>query len=308
MKICLIDCQETQENTISGPMARYFIRQGIFCTLYYNKDFVDINHQYDFILVFGLIRGLQNVAFQNLYRAQKNAKVGVVISNHTEGANLGILSVASFLITNHDWYPWQRGKDQCILNVNSLLAKTPSLDRVKKYHAVYYGNYRPGREFYFKKYFNNPELIVSGSGYDISKFRCIGKVCKLTPRLKWKKGVETLGLFRASLYLQDEGYNYHFLSRRFYEALNCKVVSFFDSSCRATVKRSHYPIKDFYIVDSSGELLSKALQIPNDQTIKDLKIFQDMALQEKDATLKDIYKFLNRIYNGKERRSDEIPA
>lgn len=130
------------------------------------------------------------------------------------------------------------------LNLNLLLYKRKKSCN-KKYKILYYGTYRKDRAKYFKKYINSKDFYLSTSSKNFKKFESIG--CKFRPigKMKWGENQDTLGLFKYSLYIEDEytHNNFNNLANRFYEALSNDTVILFDENCRNTLSKSE--IKDF---------------------------------------------------------------
>ncbi|RLA21650.1 MAG: hypothetical protein DRQ62_09290 [Gammaproteobacteria bacterium] len=154
-----------------------------------------------------------------------------------------------------------KGYDEfSLVNLNALIYDDTPREIQKKYDLVYYGTYRPGRRIYLQKYFSESEFHISSSAKNV---RSIHQLCgvnaKFCNKFNWEHGKETLNLFKYSLYIEDEYTHAHYnhLANRFYEALMCNVVQFFDESCRATLEKSGYPVIDKYFVSSKAELEQK---------------------------------------------------
>ena len=118
------------------------------------------------------------------------------------------------------------------VNLNALFYQ-PKQHQTKKYNICYFGTYRLNRAKYFKKYFTSKQFILSTSPKSIKKFikdGCIFTACK---RFEWGTKKDTLGLFKYTLYIEDEWIhqNFHNLADRFYESLSNGTVILFDESC-----------------------------------------------------------------------------
>lgn len=184
------------------------------------------------------------------------------------------------------------------LNLNCLLAKERNELAVKKYTMLYYGTYRPGRRIYFQKYFSeNDDFILSSKTKNLRKFNQLaGCNCQMADSPDWTPGRESFNLVRNTIYLEDElmHVNFNFLSNRFYEALFCNVIQFFDASCRNTLTRHGlYEVDEFLFVDSKAELIDKLKFISNNQTLwyhqfNELRRNADKALEEKKMVLKKL--------------------
>ena len=101
---------------------------------------------------------------------------------------------------------------------------------------------------------------------NMKKFKHNGCNPKFTKPLQWIENKETLNLFRYSLYIEDEYTHKVFnnLGNRFYEALMCRVVQFFDCNCKGTITRSGLNLDPFFYVGSRDELLEKIKICDND--------------------------------------------
>lgn len=155
-----------------------------------------------------------------------------------------------------------RGYDSFhLLNLNCLLFdSSPRCSEHKKYGLIYFGTYRPGRRLYLQKYFQNGKFFLSSSKKNLRKFKysagCRALWCD---KLNWEEGLESLNLFKYSLYIEDEYTHTHYnhLANRFYESLMCNCVQFFDASCLGTIEKSGYQVTDNFMVPSAEELEDK---------------------------------------------------
>ena len=87
----------------------------------------------------------------------------------------------------------------------------------------------------------------------MKKFKNIGCSPKFIDKLKWGKK-DTLGLFKYSLYIEDEYTHTHYnhLANRFYEGLSNDTVVLFDRDCINTLKKSEIDNYEDFIIDSSN--------------------------------------------------------
>ena len=148
----------------------------------------------------------------------------------------------------------------------------------KKYSAVFYGTWRPGRAKYMKKYLQDG-VYCSSSAKNHKFFRDAGCKPKFIEKLSWQQRKESLSLFNASLYIEDEFTHSHYnrMSNRFYEALYCNSVPAFDQSCAGTVRKSGYPIPDDWFIDDAKQLT----WFDSSKHEKQIRELFSMALDEK---------------------------
>lgn len=151
---------------------------------------------------------------------------------------------------------------QHFININALLTKPQQDSMTKKYDCIYYGRWRKGRVKYFKKYLDG-YIYLSTAMKNFKLFFHNGCKTKNIKPLKWGEGKDTLGLFNASLYIEDEYTHTHFnnLGNRFYEALWCGTVPLFDSSCLNTLRMSDYDDYEWHIVNSPSDVKKKCAEI-----------------------------------------------
>ena len=67
---------------------------------------------------------------------------------------------------------------------------------------------------------------------------------------------------------------------------------FFDKSCINTIERSEYDIDDYFLIDSYDEIFDKIKKVDSKLAEHFLIINTQIALDEKDKTLKQIEEFL----------------
>jgi len=172
-----------------------------------------------------------------------------------------------------------------LLNLNVLLMQSRQKCIKKQYDLIYYGTYRLGRRAYLQKYFNDSPFMLSSTKRNIRKFyQLMGCTCNYCDKLDWTKNRESLNLFRYSLYIEDEYTHTHYnhLANRFYEAIMCNCVQFFDKSCINTLSQSGYEVPDFYWVSDKEELIDKIKDLDFKKALKEQsELFLLPAIQEK---------------------------
>ena len=118
----------------------------------------------------------------------------------------------------------------------------------------YYGSYRPDREKYFIKYFQDAPYPVHISTYkrNALKFRDIDSSIHIYSPFRHRQQLQA---FQMVLYIEDEFIHTHYNSpaNRFYECLYNGVPMVFDASCQNTFKEAGYII-DPFIVDSQKDI------------------------------------------------------
>ena len=305
MKICVIDSsvQLKKGTTVNVHehncriIIRYLERRGIFCKFYHsNEPFIDVSEQFDVILLSYASFYMDFKKFVTLMENQKNCKIGWITNEYNLEPNSSFKKFITFIISNFEQYGKWKNYQYLMVNLNSLLMRDRGKEFLKKYDMIYYGTYRPDREKYFKKYLKG-DFLLSTSSKNMKRYKSLGCDCRYMNKLIWRKGSETLNLFKASLYIEDEKTHelYNHLANRFYEGLIFNVVPFFDKSCMNTIQKSGYSIGNFFIVDSYEEIAERVKQIPNDIVNKSMAEFYDKAMTEKDQALKDIYEFIGGL-------------
>lgn len=163
-----------------------------------------------------------------------------------------------------------------LMDLNSLMWRNPNTVQFKKYDWIYYGTYRPGRRLYFQKYFDE-NIHVSSSTKNLKRIHQLSVTdATWIKALNWEAGKETLNLYKYSLYIEDEYTHTHYnhLANRFYEALMCNVVQFFDVNCSNTIKESKLPFCDFSYYVSNQEDLQSISNMIDDKHYKQLQKHQ----------------------------------
>lgn len=181
---------------------------------------------------------------------------------------------------------------QHFVNINTLLSKPQNRPVPKKYGCIYYGRWRPDRLKYFQQYLDSSVYLSTGSK-NIKLFHHNGCNPKLIKPLDWTPRRETLNLFQASLYIEDQYTHTHYncLGNRFYEALWCNCVPLFDSSCKNTLSRSGYLGWEWHIVNSPSDIADKVASIDNEVTDRCAE-WAKMAMDEKGKAVRQVKKII----------------
>lgn len=181
---------------------------------------------------------------------------------------------------------------QHFVNINALLASPPSRNVPKKYGCVYYGRWRPDRLKYFQQYLDS-SIYLSTHSKNIKMFHHNGCNPKLIKPMTWVKGRETLNLFAASLYIEDQFTHTHYncLANRFYEALTSNTVPLFDKSCVGTLRKSGYRGYEWNIVESTQDINCKIDEISKGN-VGELAAWQGNAVNERSSVLSQIKRII----------------
>lgn len=152
-----------------------------------------------------------------------------------------------------------------IINLNALLYRPPNKVSEKSHDAIYWGRWRDDRAEYFREYLQHP-VYLSTSKKNFKKYINQGCHPRIINPLNWRRGSETLNLFKYSIYIEDKWIhkNYHHLANRFYEAVWCNMVQFFDISCTNTIHRAGLKVPDFYITRGHSEMARRMDEIERD--------------------------------------------
>ena len=144
------------------------------------------------------------------------------------------------------------------VNLNSLMASKPNKLVEKKYGCIYWGAFRPDRQEYFKKYFDQ-NIYLSTTQKSRPKFVDLGCSPHYINPIDWSHPV--VDYFKYSLYIEDKWIhqNFHNLANRWYEAGIHNNVIFFDKNCQNTIKKSvlNDVFDEYFLVDSASELKGK---------------------------------------------------
>jgi len=151
-------------------------------------------------------------------------------------------------------------KGKHFVNINLLIAKEPNEPVQKKYDCVYYSRWRPDRSKYLKEYLQG-DIYFSSDAKNFKQHKHIGCNPKYIAKLDWTQKKETLNLFRYSLYIEDKFTHTCFnnLANRYYEAVMCNNVVFFDANTENTILNSELSpyIEEVrkYMVKSHNDLI-----------------------------------------------------
>ena len=307
LKICIVETAPIPENPIDAhvrnaiEIQRFLRSKGHSCDLVAQNQKLIVK-KYDIIIVSYASLYFDFKMFEPLFEANKDAKVGWLTNEYNLSPNGCFKPLMSFVIANFEEKKWKKKwfSKFLMVNLNTFFARERNEESEKPYPVIYYGTFRPDRERYFKKYLRK-NFILSTSEKNKRKFKEIGASCKYTGKMNWLKGKETLNKFKASLYIEDEVTHdlYNHLANRFYEALYCNCALFFDVSCRNTVKKSGYPINEWWFVDGYDQLMEK-LKDPsyNERRLQFLEANTKHALAERSEVFTKIEEFLYEVKNG----------
>lgn len=305
MKIAIIECVMNSNNKDAHVrqaifIKDYLIQRGHQCQILYidtiNKY---INEKFD-VIIKSYSTFYENYQSEiDLFTNNKdNAKFYFITNEYTiqqsnvmnrtykNGCNWNIIT--NFQIDKITGKHW---KNKYSVNLNALFYQ-PKEKQEKKYSICYYGTYRKDRKKSFQKYFTTKDFILSTSPKSVKKFikeNCIFTPCK---RFVWGKTKDTLGLFKYTLYIEDEWIhnNFHNLADRFYEALSNDVVILFDNACKHTLEHSELKNVNYqnFLIDSLENLSSRNYE--ND--LKEQKEWIKIVENEKQKVLLQLEKII----------------
>lgn len=263
-----------------------------------SDDFSSVN-QYNLIIFNYAGMGCDFSKIEPLIDAQIDCRIGWITNEFELFANDFVKKRMDFMITNFEPHGVKKAhkyKDYLMTNLNTLIFSgvNPYID--KKYDVCYYGTYRKYREVYFKKYFVD-DFILSTTKKNFKKFMDLGLDCNITDKFHVKPREETLNLFKATLYLEDTKTHkcFNHMANRFYEALQCNTALFFDRSCINTISLDNYIIDEYFIVDSSEELISKVNSLDINKLIEHTHTNAVIAEADKKKTEIEIIKFIKAL-------------
>ena len=264
--------------------------------------------QFDIILFSYAGMGCDYSKINKIIDAQKSCRIGWITNEFELFANDYVKQRMDFIITNFEEHGVKQAheyNDFLMVNLNTLIFNGVNEYCDKKYDYCYFGTYRKYREGYFKKYFRD-DFILSTTKKNFKKFIDLDLNCKITDKFCTKANEETLNLFKSTLYIEDTKTHscFNFMANRFYEALQCNVALFFDSSCRNTIEKDAYQIDDYFIVDSFDELRRKTSNLDIDKLNEHTYVNQQIALKEKLKAVNNIKEFLSGITKG--NHSDQL--
>lgn len=307
MKIAIIECVMNSNNRDAHVrqaifLKDYLIKQGHQCQILY-IDTIDkyINEKFDVIIksystfyenyqaeIDLCTNNKDNAIFYFITNEYTIQQSNVMNRTYKNGCNWNI--IANFEINKITGKHW---KNKYSVNLNALFYQSKEKQE-KKYNVCYYGTYRKDRKKSFQKYFVSKDFILSTSPKSVKKFvkdNCIFTPCK---RFVWGKTKDTLGLFKYTLYIEDEWIhsNFHNLADRFYEALSNETIILFDKSCKHTLEHSELKNVDYsmFLINSYDEILNRDYQ-------KDLKIQKEWIKtveQEKQKAFKRLEEIITK--------------
>lgn len=300
MKVAILDARQGKgrvaENSYTVAYRNLTVLRDHFgADLFVNASDIKPDSDYDIIICgFGSTSCERERSTEFLVR-NKSAKVFWLVGDYEQSTFAPLFySKRKFEVIKN--FEHNLRNKQCVgqhfLNINTLLSKPQNRLVSKQRDTVYYGRWRPDRLRYFQQYLDST-MHLSTHSKNIKMFHHNGCNPKLIKPMGWRPGRETLNLFRASLYIEDVFTHRHYncLANRFYEALFCNNVPFFDKSCVNTLERSGIKGWDWYVVESSQDVQRKVGQI--DGAVMDrLAEWNDAALQER----KDVLDEMGRIF------------
>lgn len=171
----------------------------------------------------------------------------------SDGNHMGILN--DYIV---DWHT---------MNLNALIFNgVDELDWEEKTEdLIYFGTYRKWRHEDFLLY-QGEKTVFSASKKRQQKFLQNGITeSPFIDKLSWELGNEDLKRFKFSLYVEDlhTHDNYAYMANRFYEALMCNVITFFDAKCQGTIDKSEFDIDPYFVVQDRNELYHKMEECGN---------------------------------------------
>lgn len=272
LSVAIIESKKTKSDLPKSPIDAhlrnaYVLRDELSATILYNRNHLRENwdkHFDNVVVSYGTFYA-DIVPFLRWMEDRKNKSKFYFMSNEYN------------LIPNSSFYKFLKNNNYSVIanhiekgtsvkeydnfhtfNLNLLLFDGRNAQCKKQYDLIYWGSYRPNREVYFKKYFNR-DMMLSTSQKNLRKFRAIGCDAIGINKLNWDKHKETLNLFKYTLYIEDVKTHNHYshLANRFYEALQCNVLMFFDINTKKTTELAGLTVPDFYFVKDAKELKDK---------------------------------------------------
>lgn len=270
------------------------------CEIVDSFSHVDEKKQYDIILISSASMHFDFMKFERLIDGQRKCRIGWITNEFELFANDFVKKRMDFIITNFDEKAVKKAhkhNDFLSVNLNVLKARPRNQEAIKKYGCCYYGTYRKYRERYFRKYLRDDTVLLSTSKKNVVRFFDLGVDCRYTDRFSWRESMETLNLFKASLYIEDTKTHdwFNYMADRFFEGLFCNTPLFFDVSCLNTIQKDIYHVDDYFVVNSLGELRSRIKEIDKDKREKFLSHNTELALDEKKKVVRELYNFLGGL-------------
>ena len=302
MKIAIVECTTDCEDAHVRQakfIRDFLISKGHDCIILY-KNTLDkyVNQKYDVIIKSYCCYHENYKAETKLYLNNKeNAKFFFITNEYTiqtrtvfqkmrKEHDFKCSIIANFKnISDNYWYK------NYFVNLNALFFQPKEIQK-KKYKVCYYGTYRKDRKKYFKKYFVSKGIHLSTNIRSFKKFAKDGCQASLCKKFIWGNKKDTLGLFKYSLYIEDEWIhnNFHNLADRFYEAMSNQTVTLFDKSCIHTLENSELKDKNYkdFIIDSYEEIEQRDY----DKDWEKQKLWLDELQKQKENVLEEIYRII----------------
>lgn len=301
MKIAIIECVMNSNNKDAHVrqaifIKNYFLKKGHQCEILY-IDTIDkyVKEKYDIIIksystfyenyqaeIDLCTNNKDNAEFYFITNEYTIQQSNVMNRTYKNGCDWNIIT--NFELDKIKGKHW---KKRFSVNLNALFYQSKEKQE-KKYDVCYYGTYRKNRKKYFQKYFVSENFILSTSPKSIKKFlkdKCIFTPCK---RFIWGQSKDTLGLFKYTLYIEDEWIhnNFHNLADRFYEALSNGTVILFDISCQHTLEHSELKYVDYskFLISSYEELFNRNYE----EDLEIQKSWIKIVEKEKEKTFKQL--------------------
>lgn len=267
MKIALIDVKGNDNRSISNNISvnirnLEIIKKYLKCDFYYNTDQLNKNkNKYD-VLLFGFGSGSSNInEVVKFVKGMSPKRIFWLVGDYEQTMNPSLfyackeLNMSYSIIRNY-----QKNDDynSYCLNINLLVCKEQNKIINKKYDCVYWSRWRPNRKKYLSEYLQN-KIYLSTSVKNMKQYKHIGCNPIYLKPLSWSQSKETLNLFKYSLYIEDEYTHntYNHMANRFYEALFCNVVQFFDINCKNSIQQSGLVFDNYFYVRTHSELIEK---------------------------------------------------
>lgn len=278
MKIAIVDARKGERDATKSITVSYrnmiILAQELGAKLYVNPtQFDGAPHDYD-----AIICGFGSMATEcdkqlDFLKRNKNARLYWLVGEYEQSTFAPLFYACRddgrrvHIIRNFEHsMKCTYAEKQSFVEFNSLIYRRPNKPAEKKYDAIYWGRWRPGREKYFREYLRDG-IHLSTSAKNMKQFLRAGCNPTLINSMAWTPFRESLNSFRYSIYVEDEFTHTHYngLANRFFEALFCNVVQFFDGSCRETVQKSGVPFEEDWYVDGIEDLRSKIAESKYDE-------------------------------------------
>lgn len=303
MKIAILDARRGSGRKVSNSYTVAYrnlqvLADSLNADLFINPGDISRDNDYDAIICgFGSMACEKDASTDFLVR-NKSAKLYWLVGEYEQstfaplfycGREFEIIKNFEHAVKN------KKCSGQHFVNINTLLSVSPNRSAHKKYGCIYYGRWRPDRLKYFKQYLDSNMFLSTGSK-NIKMFHHNGCNPKLVKPLSWVPHAETLNLFSASLYIEDEYTHTHYncLGNRFYEALWCNCIPLFDKSCIGTLEKSGYKDYDWHVVESTSDIEDK-VGCAGDSDYDRVSGWAEQALLEKDDTVAKIKRIIGCI-------------